>query len=354
MALQTSGQISMTDIVGEFGGTAPHAVSEYYGEGGLPTSGQISWSDFYGESAVTNYSYGVIWGGVNGYEQTNAIDRINESGSKVGTSSTLGTARSLSAGGNAGAYAIYYGGNSSTTMHSHITRINNSGTLVGSETNASTSRYESSGAAAGSYFLVIHGNTSTDSATAPMSYQIRITDSGSVYSTDTSVSTAQKRKAGCSVENRAAGFFWGGLASSWDTHTVSNRLSRINGNGSLVGSESTYGSSGYNAGGAACGGTGQEGTTPTYCKCIPNNSGSSNNITRFNSSGTSLSNGTVGAVMKGTLGCRAGSTGLYYGGATGYTTSDNLDRIDGNGSQVGSSGAVSGTTSRGWQEGSQV
>lgn len=33
MALQTSGAISINDIVGEFGGTAPHSLSEYYGAG---------------------------------------------------------------------------------------------------------------------------------------------------------------------------------------------------------------------------------------------------------------------------------------------------------------------------------
>lgn len=53
MALQTSGAISINDIVGEFGGTAPHALSEYYGvDTGVPASGTISISDFYGTSAT--------------------------------------------------------------------------------------------------------------------------------------------------------------------------------------------------------------------------------------------------------------------------------------------------------------
>jgi hypothetical protein len=38
MALQTSGAISINDIVGEFGGTAPHSLSEYYGVGGGSSS----------------------------------------------------------------------------------------------------------------------------------------------------------------------------------------------------------------------------------------------------------------------------------------------------------------------------
>jgi len=58
MALPASGTLSISDIVGEFGGSAPHSLSEYYRGGGLvpdiavnssiPTSGTISISNFYG------------------------------------------------------------------------------------------------------------------------------------------------------------------------------------------------------------------------------------------------------------------------------------------------------------------
>ena len=58
MALPSSGTLSINDIVGEFGGSAPHSLSEYYRGGGLvpniaanssvPTSGTISISNFYG------------------------------------------------------------------------------------------------------------------------------------------------------------------------------------------------------------------------------------------------------------------------------------------------------------------
>lgn len=61
MAVTGSGTISIQDIVDEFGGTAPHSLSEYYRNGayvgggntGVPTSGEISLSDFYGASAGT-------------------------------------------------------------------------------------------------------------------------------------------------------------------------------------------------------------------------------------------------------------------------------------------------------------
>jgi hypothetical protein len=52
MALPTSGPLSLNDIAGEFGGSVPHSLSEYYGAAtGIPTSGTISIGDFYGASA---------------------------------------------------------------------------------------------------------------------------------------------------------------------------------------------------------------------------------------------------------------------------------------------------------------
>ena len=51
MPLPNSGPLSLQDIADEFGGTTPHALSEYYGSGGVPSSGPISIGDFYGESA---------------------------------------------------------------------------------------------------------------------------------------------------------------------------------------------------------------------------------------------------------------------------------------------------------------
>lgn len=55
MVLQSSGPISIGDVAAEFGGAAPHSLSEYYGVApGIPTSGIISLSDFYGASASTS------------------------------------------------------------------------------------------------------------------------------------------------------------------------------------------------------------------------------------------------------------------------------------------------------------
>jgi|9_EtaG_2_1085328.scaffolds.fasta_scaffold03100_13 hypothetical protein len=60
MTLPSSGAISLSNIAGEFGGSTPHSMSEYYRGGSnvpnhgnttnIPTSGQISFSNFYGTS----------------------------------------------------------------------------------------------------------------------------------------------------------------------------------------------------------------------------------------------------------------------------------------------------------------
>lgn len=51
MVLPTTGPLSFTAIVGEFGGTVPHSLSEYYNKAtGIPVSGTISFSDFRGKS----------------------------------------------------------------------------------------------------------------------------------------------------------------------------------------------------------------------------------------------------------------------------------------------------------------
>ena len=79
MALTSSGSININAIVGEFGGSAPHALSEYYRNGGevpanntnVPTSGEIKLSDFYGavneiqqtyNSNATNLNLATIFG----------------------------------------------------------------------------------------------------------------------------------------------------------------------------------------------------------------------------------------------------------------------------------------------------
>ena len=103
MALQSSGQIKITDIVGEFGGTVPHSLSEYYRNGGevpgnntnVPESGTISIGNFYG--AVNEIQYTISSGTTNfqtssafGSNWTTAVPKrlIINSGVTVGSTSS--------------------------------------------------------------------------------------------------------------------------------------------------------------------------------------------------------------------------------------------------------------------------
>ena len=79
MAIKSSGSLSMTEIVAEFGGSVPHSLSEYYRNGGavpgnntnVPTSGTISFQNFYDavneiqivvNSSSTNYQTSAAFG----------------------------------------------------------------------------------------------------------------------------------------------------------------------------------------------------------------------------------------------------------------------------------------------------
>lgn len=60
MPLTSSGQISLSDIATEFGGTQPHSLSEYYNRGNVTSSGQISIGDFYGQGALSAVHLGTL------------------------------------------------------------------------------------------------------------------------------------------------------------------------------------------------------------------------------------------------------------------------------------------------------
>jgi hypothetical protein len=107
MTLPTSGPLSLSDIQGEFGGTNPISLSEYYAGGGLvpagttgtygavPSSGAISIQNFYGTTNVVisisdqNISY--VSGGLSsataGYRLTSGgqtDERLNNSYNNIG------------------------------------------------------------------------------------------------------------------------------------------------------------------------------------------------------------------------------------------------------------------------------
>lgn len=80
MTIQASGEITLSDIQAEFGGSNPVALSEYYRGGAnvpstaptanIPTTGVISISDFYGATSIPPASATLKWSGVIANGQT--------------------------------------------------------------------------------------------------------------------------------------------------------------------------------------------------------------------------------------------------------------------------------------------
>ena len=104
MAVTSSGQVTINNIVTEFGGTAPHQMSEYYRNGSnvpgnntnVPTSGEIKLSNFYGAVNEIIYTVGsgntanlVVGSGIFGANWTASVPKkvIIPSGSNVVASS---------------------------------------------------------------------------------------------------------------------------------------------------------------------------------------------------------------------------------------------------------------------------
>ena len=86
MTIVSSGAISINSLVSEYGGSAPHSLSEYYRGGGLvanhsnngnvPTSGTISLSNFYGQNNTSPSNFtcagtlGTFYPSINKYNAT--------------------------------------------------------------------------------------------------------------------------------------------------------------------------------------------------------------------------------------------------------------------------------------------
>lgn len=92
MPLPTSGPISNLQVAEEFGGTAPHSLSEYYGVAvGVPAAGAISLAHFYGKSKIRTYQFIRIEFadvGVNGYANAAEI-RLALNGAAIATPGSI-------------------------------------------------------------------------------------------------------------------------------------------------------------------------------------------------------------------------------------------------------------------------
>jgi len=96
MPLQGSGSISISEIVTEFGGTAPHSLSEYYKDGdNVPSTKAISASATKSTNGATT-----DFGGVTGLTVTRATDSVTApSGTGTGSGSADGITVTVSSSG---------------------------------------------------------------------------------------------------------------------------------------------------------------------------------------------------------------------------------------------------------------
>lgn len=122
MVLPSSGPLSLNSIAGEFGGSTPHGLNEYYRAGyGIPASGTISIGDFYSASVDPIQGY---WLGL--YYFLTDIYKITYSTETTAlTPARLLLARQHGAGTGNGSDGYYCGGqkvgNTPTTNTERIT-----------------------------------------------------------------------------------------------------------------------------------------------------------------------------------------------------------------------------------------
>ena len=105
MALQSSGQIKLSEIATEFGGSEPHSLSEYYDKGNAPASGEIQLAaDFYGTSS--SLAAGTVNVGTRNVKAGTSQHGFSQGSTTGGTSFGSLSSEAIS-GTNTGIYGIY-------------------------------------------------------------------------------------------------------------------------------------------------------------------------------------------------------------------------------------------------------
>ena len=327
MAVKGSGALSiLNDIVAEFGGTAPHSLSEYYGGGtyvpaganpGIATSGAINFGSHYGAVAATvlnitsnvnNYDIGAQAIAAGGDKATPVILTIN-AGVTVGSTSSTTAAMYTGTGWSSG-----------TTIN-----ITNNGSVVGSA-GSNTNGYAAggNGGVGGGHFggAGAGGAGSSGTSGTPDSAN----NGGSAFehsqTVDNNLSvifdTAGTRTAGAagtqSVTGGGGGGGGGGAGTTWTTVGGGGGGGGVSfgvGAGSTAGTFGDYGGTGATAtattpgaGGAGswgAGGTGGTGGTGGSAggAGIPGTNSAANGAGGAGGTGSSTLSGSVGSVLSG-------------------------------------------------------
>ena len=270
MALQSSGSIALSQIATEFGGSAPHALSEYYRNGGLvtsnntsvPTSGAIDFADFYSavkaiyvylSSNDTNQNASTLFGSnfttnipkvlvINSGVEIGATSTSNYglqvpsgmSGTLTiqnsGTISGAGGAGSSSGAGGNGEAALYINSNSVT--------VTNSGTIRGGGGGGGRGSNGSNGASCTGYNIQCYGGSGGSGGAG---------GNGQGYNQSQSNGSGGGGGSGPTSNHQAGSWFCGRSGSCW----YSGGGGYTGGNGGTYGNAGGQGGGGGSAGGVA-------------------------------------------------------------------------------------------------------
>lgn len=266
-------------------------------------SGQISLSDFYGKPAGKNVAmfFGgfISDGGIIGFGATNTVTRINTDGTLIGSETNAGTNRiSGKSGAGINSTGLFYSGLDSNAfpVPTLLTRINSSGALMGNETNVGAGMDSLHGASAHESTAMFIGNRS------PQIYQVdnvnkllRINESGSQIGSEVFVGKGRGpySASGARADNvmLVYGGYWYTNANTSSRTTSTNFVERYDYNGTLLSTTS----SGLQR--EFCVGFDIDNLAFFYGGSYRATSGSSNvlsnQVQRFNSSGTSLGTETL-------------------------------------------------------------
>jgi len=404
MALQGSGEIKITEIVAEFGGTVPHSLSEYYRNGGqvpgnntgVSTSGEISMAMFYNavneiqitlSSSTTNYqlsnAFGSNWstavpkrltinsGVTVGSSTTTAAMTIE--GSMGGTLIVHNTGTIVGKGGagsSSGAGGIGYNA-VKADQNGNITFYNNSGgNIYGGGGGGGRGGNGGQGGKGGTGGRGGHGqytqqtgtmdwtgNGNASNTNPGISCQgvQHVTFSGSVNQPFTRAKSQSNRHYFCQVCGGGHYFAQGGSANNARSRKGKVQFSGRTNCARTMQQTGANGGSGGNGGGGGNGGAGGNGAG--YQQSLQagssgaNGSGGqagSNGGSNGNGSGQGGKGGTGGTGGKGGTGGTGGNYGLQGSqGATGNTGSTGATGNSGsNGNRtngVGGSGGQSGS-----------
>lgn len=354
MALNSSGTLSMG------GSTAGQSINLELGYGSTATislndtavrnlagiaSGSISLSSFYGKSSWTfsKPNPAIFYGGDSYSFQSksftfyNSTYRVDSNGAQIGSSTNIGTARSLLLGAGLGNLACFYGGINGSP-NNKLTRIDINGSQVGSEDSVGTTNYGSftnkngyvSAGLKTTYFYWAYAtnNNINDLTQSFLNKSIRLNSSGALIGSEITIN--YDFLYGSMTVAGSQGILLGARRNS----NVWQQLYFVDDNGTVTGGTTTAaGTQRYLSHGL---GSGTDDTAIFYAGIITSTGTSCAYCDRYNSNGAMIgSETTIPWTVGGSDGPQlpAGASftnlGMYY-------SIQNTKRIDKTGAAVGS------------------